>query len=58
MNVTPSPPLRENIDDKVVAEFTAALARPDAVITGAATLTAEGHDFWGFGDRRQTGCTP
>jgi glycolate oxidase len=49
MNVTPSPPLRENIDDKVVAEFTAALARPDAVITDAATLTAEGHDFWGFG---------
>ena len=49
MNVTPSPPLRENIDDKVVTEFTAALARPDAVITDAATLTAEGHDFWGFG---------
>ena len=36
-------------DDNVVTEFTAALARPDAVNTDAATLTAEGHDFWGFG---------
>jgi hypothetical protein len=35
MNVTPSPTLRDNIDDRVVTELTAALARPDAVITDA-----------------------
>ena len=37
------------MDETIVKEFAAALARPDAVVTDAATLTAEGHDYWGFG---------
>jgi glycolate oxidase len=37
------------MDDIAVKEFSAALARPDAVVTDAATLTAKGHDYWGFG---------
>lgn len=36
-------------DDTVVNEFAAAVARPDSVVTDAATLTAEGHDYWGSG---------
>ncbi|HUO40657.1 MAG TPA: FAD-binding protein, partial [Mycobacterium sp.] len=38
-----------SMDDAVVAEFTAALGAPDAVITAATTLTEAGHDYWGFG---------
>lgn len=37
------------MDDIAVKEFSAALARPDAVVTDADTLTAKGHDYWGFG---------
>jgi glycolate oxidase len=37
------------MDDIVVKEFSAALARPDAVVTDPDTLTAKGHDYWGFG---------
>jgi glycolate oxidase len=35
--------------DMIIAEFTAALSGPDAVVTDAAVLSAKGHDFWGFG---------
>jgi hypothetical protein len=35
--------------DVAVKEFSAALAHPDAVVTDADTLTAKGHDYWGFG---------
>jgi glycolate oxidase len=38
-----------DMDDIAVKEFSAALARPDAVVTDADTLTARGHDYWGFG---------
>ena len=37
------------MDDVVVKEFSAVLAHPDAVVTDADTLTAKGHDYWGFG---------
>ena len=37
------------MDDIAVEEFSAALARPDAVVTDADTLTTKGHDYWGFG---------
>jgi len=37
------------MDDTVVKEFAAALDRPGAVITDAATLAEAGHGFWGFG---------
>ena len=37
------------LNDAVVNEFAAALGRLDAVVTDAATPTAEGHDYWGFG---------
>jgi len=37
------------MDDIAVNEFSAALARPDAVVTDPDTLTAKGHDYWGFG---------
>ncbi|HUH67936.1 MAG TPA: FAD-linked oxidase C-terminal domain-containing protein [Mycobacterium sp.] len=37
------------MDDVAVKEFSAALAHPDAVVTDADTLTAKGHDYWGFG---------
>jgi glycolate oxidase len=37
------------MDNIAVKEFSAALARPDAVVTDADTLTAKGHDYWGFG---------
>jgi glycolate oxidase len=37
------------MDDIVVKEFSAVLAQPDAVVTDADTLTAKGHDYWGFG---------
>jgi len=37
------------MDDIAFKEFSAALARLDAVVTDAATLTAQGHDYWGFG---------
>jgi glycolate oxidase len=37
------------LGDAVLSKFAAALARPDAVVTDAATMTAEGHDYWGFG---------
>jgi glycolate oxidase len=47
MNATLPKPLREQ--PHVVAQFTAALGRPDAVVTDAAALTAAGHDYWGFG---------
>lgn len=35
--------------DMIIAEFTAALSGPDAVVTDAAVLSAKGHDFWGLG---------
>jgi glycolate oxidase len=37
------------MDDVAVKEFSAELARPDAVVTDPDTLTAKGHDYWGFG---------
>jgi glycolate oxidase len=37
------------MDDVAVKQFSAALAHPDAVVTDADTLTAKGHDYWGFG---------
>jgi glycolate oxidase len=37
------------MDDTVIKEFSAALGRPDAVETDPDTLTAKGHDYWGFG---------
>jgi glycolate oxidase len=37
------------MDNIAIKEFSAALARADAVITDADTLAAKGHDFWGFG---------
>jgi glycolate oxidase len=37
------------MDDIAVKEFSAALPRKDAVVTDADTLTAKGHDYWGFG---------
>lgn len=37
------------MDDVAINEFSAALGRPDAVITDTATLTAKGHDYWGVG---------
>ena len=37
------------MDDIAIKEFSAALARPDAVETDPDTLTAKGHDYWGFG---------
>jgi glycolate oxidase len=37
------------VDDAVVAELTAALGRPDAVVTDPGTLTERGRDYWGFG---------
>jgi glycolate oxidase len=37
------------MDDIVIKEFSTALARPDAVETDPETLTAKGHDYWGFG---------
>jgi glycolate oxidase len=37
------------MDDIAVKEFSAALSRQDAVVTDADTLTAKGHDYWGFG---------
>lgn len=37
------------MDDVAVKEFSVALAQPDAVVTDADTLTAKGHDYWGFG---------
>jgi glycolate oxidase len=37
------------MDDMLIAEFTAALSGPDAVVTDAAVLSAKGHDFWGLG---------
>ena len=37
------------MDDVVIKEFSAALAGPDAVVTDSETLTANGHDYWGFG---------
>jgi len=37
------------MDDTVVQQFAAALDRPGAVITDAATLAEAGHGFWGFG---------
>jgi glycolate oxidase len=37
------------MDDVAVKEFSAVLAHPDAVVTDADTLTARGHDYWGFG---------
>jgi len=37
------------MDDIVIKEFSTALARPDAVETDPDTLTAKGHDYWGFG---------
>jgi glycolate oxidase len=38
-----------DMDGIAVKEFSAALAHPDAVVTDADTLTAKGHDYWGFG---------
>ncbi|WP_430336072.1 FAD-binding oxidoreductase [Rhodococcus sp. ACT016] len=37
------------MDDVAVKAFSAVLARPGAVVTDADTLTAKGHDYWGFG---------
>jgi glycolate oxidase len=37
------------MDDIVIKEFSAALARLDAVETDPDILTAKGHDYWGFG---------
>jgi glycolate oxidase len=37
------------MDDIAIKEFSAALAGPDAVVTDPDTLTAKGHDYWGFG---------
>jgi glycolate oxidase len=37
------------MDDVAVKEFSVALAHPNAVVTDADTLTAKGHDYWGFG---------
>jgi glycolate oxidase len=37
------------MEDIVVNAFSAALGRPDAVVDDIATLTAEGHDYWGVG---------
>jgi glycolate oxidase len=37
------------MDEIAIKEFSAALARPDAVVTDRDTLTAKGHDYWGFG---------
>ena len=37
------------LDDGVVKEFAAAHAGPEAVVTESVTLTADVHDFWGFG---------
>jgi glycolate oxidase len=37
------------MDDIAIKEFSAALASPDAVVTDPDTLTAKGHDYWGFG---------
>ena len=35
--------------DGVVKEFAGAHSGPEAVVTESVTLTAEAHDFWGFG---------
>jgi len=37
------------MDDIAIKEFSAVLASPDAVVTDPDTLTAKGHDYWGFG---------
>ena len=37
------------MDDVTIKEFSAVLAGPDAVVTDPDTLTAKGHDYWGFG---------
>jgi glycolate oxidase len=37
------------MDNIAIKEFSAALGRPDAVVTDPDTLTAKGHDYWGFG---------
>jgi glycolate oxidase len=37
------------MDEMAIKEFSAALAHPDAVVTDPDTLTAKGHDYWGFG---------
>jgi glycolate oxidase len=37
------------MDDVTIKEFSAVLAGLDAVVTDPDTLTAKGHDYWGFG---------
>ena len=37
------------MDDTVIAQFSAALSGPDAVITDPDLLATEGRDYWGFG---------